>query len=154
MNLSTHVAVGAAVGYATKNPILGFFAGFLSHHIIDQIPHTDGGELHVDLKDFTRDTRIIAIVSIDFILLVFISILLFKKYGLDYPLMMGMFGGAFTDLIDNVPFWSPYLRKTFPMNYFHRFHGFFHFTIENKKNMWFGIFIQFLLIAISLKFLL
>jgi len=153
VNLSTHVAVGAAVGYATKNPFLGFLAGFISHHIIDQIPHTDGGALKVEVKDFARDKRILAIVAFDIVLLAFVLAFAFNFRGFDTPMIWGMLGGALTDLIDNMPFWSPYLRRTFPMNYFHRFHEFFHFTIENKKNMWFGIFIQFLLIAVSLKFL-
>lgn len=154
MNLSTHVAVGAAVGSAFSNPVLAFLAGFLSHHLIDQIPHTDGGAFKVNVKDFARDKRILAIVALDIILLVAVVLAIFNFRGLNSSIIAGMFGGAFTDLLDNMPFWSPYLRKTFPVNYFHRFHEFFHFTIENKKYQWFGVFIQFLLIAVSLKSLL
>lgn len=149
MNLSAHVAVGAAVGYLTKNPVLGFAAGFLSHHIIDSLPHTDGGSLEVDVKNFAKDKRIITIVAIDFVLLTLVVLFLYTLHGFYLPMVLGAIGGALPDLIDNMPFWSPRLRKIYPFNYYHRFHEYFHFTIENKNWLWAGVVIQLFVIVIS-----
>jgi len=154
MNLSTHVAVGATVGYLSKDPILGFFAGFISHHIIDQIPHADGGSFDIDVKDFARDQRILTIVAIDLVLVIMLGLFIFTVHGVYWPIILGAFGGALPDLIDNMPFWSPNLRKKIPFNYYHKFHEFFHFTIIDSKYLFVGILTQLLLILISLKLLI
>ena len=154
MNLSTHLAVGAAVGYATKNPILGFFAGVLSHHLIDQIPHSDGGSLNISVDNFTKDKRIIAIVATDFILLVVVAYLLLSHVGVYWPMILGGFGGVLPDLIDNMPYWTPRLRKIYPFNYYHQFHEKFHFTIMNEDFIWVGVIIQLLITGAMLTILL
>lgn len=41
MILTPHILVGAAIASKTANPVLGIFFAFLSHYIIDAIPHTD-----------------------------------------------------------------------------------------------------------------
>lgn len=154
MNLSTHIAVGAAVGYLSKNPALGFFAGLISHHLIDQIPHTDGGSFDVDVKDFAKDKRILTIVSLDLIVILILGLFIFTIHAVNWAIIFGAIGAALPDLVDNMPFWSPFLRKKIPFNFYHRFHEFFHFTITDKKFYWVGIMTQILLIALSLKLLI
>lgn len=41
MTVATHTVVGAAIGFSLGNPILGFVIGFVSHFLIDMIPHGD-----------------------------------------------------------------------------------------------------------------
>lgn len=41
MYMSTHAAVGAAVGTLTRSSPVGFILGVLSHLILDRIPHHD-----------------------------------------------------------------------------------------------------------------
>ena len=41
MILTPHVLVGAAIGLKFKNPVLIFLTAFLSHFILDTIPHTE-----------------------------------------------------------------------------------------------------------------
>ncbi|MBU4315530.1 hypothetical protein KJ673_03970 [Patescibacteria group bacterium] len=41
MTLSTHTAVGAVIGISVGNPLLGFIIGFVSHFLLDMIPHGD-----------------------------------------------------------------------------------------------------------------
>lgn len=153
MNLSTHVAVGAAVGYLSKNPALGFAAGFISHHLIDAVPHTDGGSLNVFVGNFAKDKRILTIVAVDMIILLGIAWLAFGLHGFNQNMIWGMFGGALPDLIDNMPFWAPKLRKVFPTNYYHRLHEFLHFTITNQKYFLVGILTQVILILAAFKLL-
>jgi len=153
MNLSTHIAVGAAVGYVTKNPALGFLAGYASHHLIDALPHTDGGSLEVSPDKFLQNKSIIIIVSIDFIALLIIAYICYMLHGLNAPMVWGAVGAAIPDLIDNMPFWSVRLRQIFPFNYYHRFHEFLHYTIKNNTWAWAGVLIQLILIFVSIELL-
>lgn len=41
MTMTTHVAIGAAIGTFVHQPILGFTLGFASHFLVDIIPHGD-----------------------------------------------------------------------------------------------------------------
>lgn len=41
MNLLVHTTAGVIVAQYTRNPFLGFLYGFLSHLILDMIPHGD-----------------------------------------------------------------------------------------------------------------
>lgn len=154
MNLSTHLAVGAAVGYATRNPVLGFFAGIISHHLIDQIPHTDGGSLQVSVDNFIKDKRIIAIVLVDLVMIAVVAFLLLRAQGYYWPMILGGFGGTLPDLVDNMPFWTPRLRKLKPFKYYHKLHEFFHYTIMDEDYLWMGVVVQLFLIGAVLAILL
>ncbi len=41
MTLTTHVAIGAAIGTLIGNPLTGFLLGLSSHLLVDMIPHGD-----------------------------------------------------------------------------------------------------------------
>lgn len=41
MVLATHLITGAALGQVVGNPVLALFSGFLSHFLLDAIPHWD-----------------------------------------------------------------------------------------------------------------
>jgi hypothetical protein len=41
MFLTVHAAAGVIVGIQTGNPIIAFFAGLVSHFVLDMIPHGD-----------------------------------------------------------------------------------------------------------------
>jgi len=43
MTLTAHTAVGIFIGKYASNPFLAFLFGFLSHFILDAIPHIDEG---------------------------------------------------------------------------------------------------------------
>lgn len=51
MILVTHAVAGAAAGVALRaHPLLAFFAGFISHFVLDAIPHW-----HYQLKSFEKE---------------------------------------------------------------------------------------------------
>lgn len=154
MNLSTHAAVGALVGSYSGNPILGLIFGIISHHLGDFIPHTDGGSLNVNVENFAKDKRIILIVSFDLLLLLLIVCFLLLKTEISSQMFFGALGGMIPDLVDNMPFWSPVVRKTALGKFYHRVHEILHYTIENKEVMWTGVLNQIILIAISLRLLI
>ena len=153
MTLSAHIVVGSAVGLATGNPALGFFAGFLSHHIIDAIPHSDAGSLGADINNIFKNTRGLVWVAADIFLAFLIFCFILFKTDFSSAVFWGAVGGAAPDIIDNSPFWSPTLRKVFPTNYYHKFHDTLHWTIKDKKILWVGVTTQVIAVLGSLIYI-
>lgn len=78
MNLTVHAAAGAIVAQYTKNPILGFFYGLLSHIILDMIPHGDSA-MYVKYKNKELSARKAAAKTIiDAILALILSVIFFN----------------------------------------------------------------------------
>ncbi|MBI3114931.1 MAG: hypothetical protein HYZ09_00350 [Candidatus Kerfeldbacteria bacterium] len=73
MYLTTHAAVGVLIAQQTTNPWLAFFGAFLSHYVLDFVPH---GDENLGPEDFSDETirawveqkkgRIILLGIIDF----------------------------------------------------------------------------------------
>jgi len=152
MTLTTHLSVGAAIGTATGNPALGFFAGLVSHFAMDALPHFDAGSLGGDSDNIFKNRKASIFVSIDIFLGIFLIIILFcrnNNLGIFWPIL----GATLPDIIDDSPFWSKYIRKVFPLNYLHKIHEKVQFTVTVKKNFWLGILTQLILIAASLIYI-
>ncbi len=153
MTLSAHVAVGSAVGLVTGNPVAGFLFGWISHHIADATPHSDAGSVGANVESVMADQKVLRMVFVDIFLAAAIFILFALKTDRNTLVLWGALGGAFPDLVDNCPFWSPVLRNYFPFNLFHIVHETVHFTILNKKYFYLGMLTQVLFIAASLYYL-
>ncbi len=55
MTMTTHVAVGTAIGLTVNNPALGFVLGFCAHFLLDTIPHGDSA---LGAKHFSKQKSI------------------------------------------------------------------------------------------------
>jgi hypothetical protein len=156
MTFLTHVAVGSAVGLATKNPYLGFAAGVVSHHVMDIIPHSDPGSLGASAKNILKKENRIGLIwaASDAMVGAVFFVFILLKFNFESAVLWGMIGAVLPDLIDNSPLWSPPLRQIFPFNYYHRFHEKFHFTISAKNYFWLGVLTQLVLIYLSFVFVI
>lgn len=169
MLFTTHSVVGAAIGAATGNPYTGFFAGFVSHHLMDALPHFDQGSFRTIarrapyLDDLASENNTIASFGArDWIMLFIdwlVSLILFAIIFIYTPLdqwgliIIGAFGGVFPDVIDSSPLWSPKLQRENPsLKKYHGFHSWFHWTVP-AKHWTYGLLFQLLLIAVSLWYL-
>lgn len=97
MILVTHAVVGGAVGQIISNPVLAFSAGFLSHFILDAIPHWDyplhaktGVDLDVDMdissRYFKHDIAKIALdILVGFMLVYFFHLSFWAACGAIFP---------------------------------------------------------------------
>jgi len=150
MILSSHVAVGMAVVVYSQNPIAGFFAGLVLHHLTDVIPHTDVGSEGANIYNILGEKDKVIKVLIDLAVAIIIFLIAAYELGFSLLLFCCIVGSILPDVIDNSPFWSPALRKIFPLNYYHRFHEKFHFAIAKKEWFWVGHFTQVLVIIFSL----
>ncbi len=153
MLLSQHAIVGGAVGLATGNPVLGFLAGFLSHQVLDMMPHVDGAPEKV------RPRRYSSVVDREWPLSTYITsyidvtvttvIIIFIALRVNEPLVFlcGAFGASLPDLMDNVPFWKKCFRSTKFGSWFHGIHSKFHFR-------WHEAHVYQLILAVCLQLML
>ncbi len=170
MLFTVHTLVGAAVAKATGNPYAGFLAGFLSHHIIDALPHFDQGSLHTPRgralylnNEKTADDTLENFGSEDWLMLIldwlasliFFGIIFFYGAGISWPLIIiGAFGGILPDLIGSSPLWSEKLEKKSELaKKYKNFHLTFHWTVP-PKDWVVGMGIQMTLIASSFLYLM
>lgn len=166
MLFTTHAIVGAALGAATQNPALGFFSGFLSHHILDSIPHFDQGSFRTirsgapylgrerisEGADNVWTRRDWNVLFADWLLaaIVFGFIFYYTPFSFWLFIATGALGGLMPDIVDSSPLWSKKLRvRMKSVSTYHRFHTFFHWTVAYKEIFW-GIITQLLVIFISL----
>ncbi len=111
--LSTpHLLVGAAIGSTVTGVPAAFVFGFLSHFLLDAIPHED--EYLLDQPGQKK------ILPVDYGMVTFdiavgvIAVLYFAFWGGDHiplPVLAGALGAVVPDLLHNVPFWNPTVRK-------------------------------------------
>ena len=135
MTLTTHAIVGtAAASLFPQMPVAAFAAGFVSHFIIDSIPHWDEGhallrspvkdkanELNNDMplgKDFLHD---IVILGADALCGFMLSVLLFHVWLFQLPLFFVLCGAAAGVLPDALQFlyFKTHWRVMTPLQKFH-----------------------------------
>jgi uncharacterized membrane protein len=143
MLVTTHGLLGALIGKEVGFPPLAFLLGFISHFLLDSIPHCDGPDDVAGRDENDPNTKAqYALVSFD-LLLSLIIVIYFLNVKLATPAMIwGAIGALLPDLIDNVPLWKKKIRK---LAFFKDFHA-FHAKIQSiKTSLWFGLSIQYAL---------
>lgn len=147
MFLTVHATLGAAIGYYSGNIWLGFIGGFISHLLLDIIPH--GDEILAEGKPFftSKDIKkIIKVASLDgFIMTIWFLFLYWQNLlPLTLPILAGIFGSILPDglggiylLTDN----SLLKKITFV-------HWNLHHLIKIRLSLFFGFIVQFTCLAI------
>lgn len=168
MIFTPHALAGAAVGVTTGNPILGFMAGFISHHLLDMVPHFDQGTFRLtksrapylgtpaDYGHEQFNKRDWIMLLIDFAMAGILFLIIFASLPTQFwPLIFfGALGGITPDLIGSSPLWSVQLEEKYKSaKVYKNFHSFFHFTVPPSL-IWLGVTTQIIVIGISLFLLL
>jgi len=150
MYLTTHAAIGGMAGILSKDPIMGFTFGFLSHIILDAIPHeqkesffSEPPSMEAEKRRFFKQ-KILPMIF-DIIVMLILFVFLFLKLNQENSLYFssGFLGGVFPDLILGLTMKSRfYICK----KYF-RFHDRIHFIFFKNPylNIYKSIFFQFVL---------
>jgi len=154
MLFTPHLAVGAAIGAATNNSLAAFLIGFIAHHILDLVPHTDSGSYAVHAENIFKRPKILLFVLSDVLLGLILFTILYTKSDYSPPVFWGSLGCIAPDLIDNLPYTSKFLQKFFPFNYYHKLHDIFHYTISDRRHLWIGYLTQIFAIAVSILYIL
>jgi hypothetical protein len=144
--LSTpHLLTGAAIVLTVPQPELSLPLAFLSHFVLDAIPHTEPGTfLSQTRTEPTVPSKIeMKWAALDFFVGFLILGFLFLRSKNPF-LLYGGFLAVLPDFIDNVPYWHQ-LRERFVFRQIHWFHGRAHFSLEKKYWPW-GVFTQLVLL--------
>ena len=156
MILAAHAIAGAALGRWSQNPAVSFALGFMSHFVLDAIPHSqyklnsriyDENPMKEDMalnKDFVGD---IFLLGFDCFIGLSLSILLFQgRVGLDgpsSPILFGSLGGVLPDALQFL-FWK--FRK-WPLTTIQKFHSWVHAEKEFDYNSKTGFLLQVAIVA-------
>ncbi len=150
MMLTTHVMVGAtlALTLAPDRPWLAFLLGFVSHLLIDVIPHGDA-EMYTKYQKGLQVRLALAYSAIDAVVaIVLIGILLNLPLGETSRgiATLGIFGGVLPDLLAGLR----EIVKSRWLEAFNRVHFFFHDGVTKRWGdvpLWLGIGAQVIVIA-------
>ncbi len=133
MFLTTHAALGALVAEVSPDPITAFLFGFISHLLIDMVPHGDA-VLYTKYKHTSHKKTSIAYVTIDAIVGILLVIWIYTALPTKSILArsMGITGGILPDLLVGL---GEVVRLRF-FKAFTRFHFYFHnFFITRGKDL-------------------
>jgi len=145
MLITAHSLLGALIGKEVGYPPLAFLLGFISHFILDSIPHCDGPDDAAGRDENDPNTKAqYALAFLALLLSSAIAIYLFNTGMITTGMIWGVAGALLPDLIDNVPMWKRKIRKLIVFKDFHTFHA----RIQNIKTpLWLGLLIQYVLAA-------
>lgn len=157
---TTHITTGAAVGLAVGSLIpnsllaiiVAFLVGVLSHHVLDQIPHTDAGSFRKpnDKAMLRSGERTFALL--DNVLGTVIVLYLFFTHQPSWPMLFGAAGGNFPDIFHHPNWWASTTRSLFNGTYF-RIHEKYHFTARGGL-IWLGVLTNLILTIGAMSYIL
>lgn len=155
MILTTHMLAGGAIGrLVPQNPFLAFILGFLSHFVLDAIPHSQyelksltgkKSSLELDMVIDERFLRDLGMISLDFCLGATLSLAI---SGSSLSVVCGALGGILPDFLLFVYFKT----KTFLLKPIQEFHVFLNRDNHFGMNSFWGISAQVLIMAIIVLF--
>lgn len=149
----THAVTGAALGGVSGNLVLAFILGWISHHILDVLPHNDPGSWFVGKPkqdNLTKEQLIMAVA--DVLIGLVILYLLRSTVTFTSAIYWGALGGVLPDLMDNTPFIKTIFRSNKFGRLYHGYHEKYHTTLPWRRFV-LGIGLQVVIVAIGLAFL-
>jgi len=148
MTLTTHATLGAVIGHGTGNPLLAFVLAFISHFLIDMVPHGDTGLADNYKIHKRRRKTALAYVTVDAVVAIVFVLLIVntRSLGSLETFTWGIIGGVLPDLIVGVY----EITKTPLLRWFNRLHFFFHDFFTKKRGdvpLYYALLAQVVLIA-------
>ena len=148
MTLTTHATLGAVLAKATGNPLMAFVFGFISHFLVDMIPHGDTGMSDNFRVHKRRRKQAVAYVAVDAIIAIFFVLMLANTRDIMSVrnFTWGIIGGVLPDLL--VGLYD--LTKSPLLKWFFKMHFYFHdFFVKRKGEvpLYYALMAQVVLIA-------
>lgn len=135
MVLATHAIVGAVFGKLIPNPFLAFFAGFLSHFLLDAIPHWHYPLRSKVKQSLYRDEDMVIgraflidlfVIGFDFAIGIGVAILIFQGWdGFLHP-SLSILSAAFGAILPDILLFVAWKIKKEPLLILRRFHKWMH----------------------------
>jgi hypothetical protein len=148
MTLTTHATLGAVLAKATGNPIAAFIFGFISHFVVDMIPHGDTGLSDNFRIHKRRRKQAVAYVAVDAVIAIFFVLMLANTRDIISVrnFTWGIIGGVLPDLL--VGLYE--ITKTPLLKWFNTMHFYFHDYFVKRKGevpLYYALMAQVVLIA-------
>lgn len=151
MLATPHATVGAAIGVASGDPLLGFVLGFVSHFLGDCLPHTEATTFYGKSRHYWRQRLII--LAIDGTVMVAVLAPLLWNHPQRGVALWGFLGGIGPDLVTNIPFLGDRLKPYWGFRHFNAFHHWAHHNIPRDK--WpLGVVTQVVVLCVTVSYLL
>jgi len=152
MILSVHFLAGAAIAAKIQNPVLGLFFAFLSHFLLDLVPHQEYHIYNIKARKWKESFFDFLKVSLDIFIGIFIFLILTKN------IFWGAAGGFLAALPDGLIFLSLLFPKIKILDYLRKYHEKIHWFKDaktgcEKVSFFWRIFSQVLIGAASIIFL-
>lgn len=145
MLLTVHATAGALIGQQINNPYLAFVLAFISHFILDMIPHGDQDWIEeYKGNQKAKVKKIISIVTLDILALLalLISKYYFNSFVPTLNVVAGIIGGVLPDLLVGIHELSNKLFKKF-----YHFHFVIHDMIKYQPSTASGLFFQIIILG-------
>lgn len=151
MYLTVHGSAAILIATKVVNPWWAFILAFISHFILDAIPHGDEKIFDAGLPSKKRYQRILTATAIDFVILMIYTYFIITKLPLDPTLIfIAILGAILPDIL-----WGLYDVTNWKIfKYFFKLHKLFHYILKNKWNLKTGIIFQIIIVAILSLFIL
>jgi hypothetical protein len=154
MILVTHAITGAAVGQLVGNPVAALVYGFVSHFLLDAIPHWDYPLSEGEVKSGRVPRRDLIKIAADGLLglaSVFIANALFPSL-LWWPMVLGAIGAMLPDALQ----FAYFKTKWRWLYYLQTFHEWIHTSVRlvgNRNRVILGVVSQVLIVLGSYWFI-
>ncbi|MCX6746411.1 MAG: hypothetical protein NTX00_05405 [Candidatus Parcubacteria bacterium] len=147
MLLSVHATVGAIIGENVNTPLLAFVLAFISHFVLDIIPHGDDVLIKAYRNDF-KNKGVLYLIIFDIFSTALLLLLLFyfHKISLTQTVYWGIFGGILPDLmVASYEITNKFFKRT------HKIHSWTHDRIHWTIPLKLGILVQLIIIYLMLR---
>ncbi len=137
MFLATHATVGALIGRAAPDPVSAFILSFVSHFLLDIVPHGDAN-LYKDYKRGNKVKLALSYTMIDAIVTAYLVVAIAQARLFDSGInvAMGIVGGLLPDLLVGIF----EVTNTKLLARFHGIHFYFHNLFVNRyRDVSFGV---------------
>lgn len=149
MLLTIHATTGALIGQQINNPGLAFILAFISHFILDMVPHGDQNWIEeYKTNQKAKIKKIMSIIALDFLALfiLLVSKYYFNNFAPTLNIVAGLLGSVMPDLFVGIHELSE--------KWFKRFNH-FHFTVHNlikyQPSTRNGLFFQIIILSVLLS---
>ena len=151
MVITPHALVGASLATTTDNYYVAFLLGFLSHFLVDMIPHLDPGTFFED-RNQKWPVWVYIYVFSEIIIFPIVFYFLFRHRSDFAIIVVGAVGGITVDIFDGNPI-SAFLKNWPVFKQLHWLHERLHFYI-NKRYWYWGLLTELVIIGGTLWYLL
>jgi hypothetical protein len=149
MILSAHILTAAVVVSKVQNPVLGIFLAFLSHYLLDSIPHREYSAKNIFEKNWKKSLPDFLKVFLDGLIGFSIIFLITDN---NFIIYLGGFMGILPDGIAFLALLFPRIKLLeIHQKFHHKLHENFH---KRKIPVFWEIFSQIAVSLISIYFLL